>query len=118
LVRFFFRVEGVVCVVLDPEAAAHVYGANGQSIGAQVAHQLRDTLSRCAKWIRAANLRTDMHAYAAGVEKFVLCRCLIDCSRLTDIDAELMLAQACRNVRVRLGEDIGIDTQGEPRALP
>src|SRR5271157_5240705 len=37
---------------------------------------------------------------------------------LPDVDSELMLTQACGDVRVSLGKDVGIDAQGEARLAP
>ena len=54
----------------------------------------------------------------AGIEMARLRRRAIDRPRLADIDAELVLAQAGRDIWVGLGKDIRIDPQRNPRANP
>ena len=42
---------------------------------------------------------------------------LVEWERLANIDAELVLAQAGGDIRMRLGKDVGIDTEGEAGLL-
>ena len=55
-----------------------------------------------------------MYADAVRFEPAIPCEAFVDLERLTDVDAELVFAQARRNVRVRLRKNIGIHAQSEP----
>ena len=64
-----------------------------------------------------ADLGTDVDAYACRLETGKLNGAAIDIAGALDGDAELVLAQAGRDIRVRLGEDVWIDAQGDLGSL-
>ena len=60
-----------------------------------------------------ADLGADVDADACWLEAGKLGGSAVDFAGALDGDAELVLAQACRDVRVRLGEDVGVDSEGD-----
>ena len=70
-------------------------------------------LAADAKGLGAANLGADVDADSGGLDPFVTCGITIYGARAADVDAELVLAQAGRDVGVGLGEDVRIDSQGD-----
>ena len=60
-----------------------------------------------------ADLGADVDADACGLEVGKLDGAAVDVAGALDGDAELVLAQAGRDVRMRLGEDVGVDAEGD-----
>ena len=75
--------------------------------------EFADALHGFAKGLRGANLRADVDADSVRLKPAIPCCALVDAQGLADVDAELVLAQAGGDVGMRVGEDVGIDAQGE-----
>ncbi len=98
-------------MIVDAQAAAGIDGLERDALAPELPHQLAHSLNGRAKWGRGANLRTDVDADAMRLEPAVARRALVDGGRAADVDAELVLAQAGGDIGMRIGEDIGVDTQ-------
>ncbi len=82
-----------------------------QAARAQPLHQRDHLFEHFEHRLEVDNLRADVAAHAFQFQVRVLRRLLIDRLRFSDIDAELMLAQTRRYVRMRSSVHIGIDPQ-------
>ena len=60
-----------------------------------------------------ADLGADVDADACWLEVGEFGGAAVDVAGGLDGDAELVLAQACRDVGMRLGEDVGVDAEGD-----
>ncbi len=102
--------------VVDAQAAARVHVANVVPIFSQLADQPRNPRQCRGKRLNGAYLRADMHAHSGRIQPPPPHRLAVDRPRQPDLDAELVLAQAGRNIRMRFRKNIGIHPQREPRA--
>ena len=99
--------------VLDAEASSGVDVADVVAVGAEFVDQGADALERLGEGLDGADLGADVDADACGLEVGEFGGSAVDVAGALDGDAELVLAQAGRDVGMRLGEDVGVDAEGD-----
>ena len=110
------RIEGGRSI-LDPKPTSSIDVANIESIGAQLLNEHADTLQRLGEWFDGSDLGTDVNAHASRIYAGKLCGAMVDLSCALDGNAELVLTQPSGDVRMRLGEDVRVDTERNLRHL-
>ncbi len=75
-----------------------------------------DACDGCGEGADGANLGADVDADSGGVEGFELGGFAVEGASESDVDAELVLAEAGGDVGVGVGEDVGVDAEGEAGA--
>ncbi len=103
-------------VVVDAETTAGVDGADFDADAGELMNQRVDALESCAEGIGGADLGADVDTDSMGIEPAVAGGALVDREGAANVDAELVLAETCRDVGMRFGEDVGIDAQSEAGA--
>ena len=98
-----------------PKPAARVDRFQLDALTAELPHQLVQAFESRAERIGGTDLRTDVHAYAVGLDPAVPLHAAVDGHRAPDVDAELVLAQPGGDVGMGFGKDVGIDAQGKTR---
>ena len=103
--------------VVDAETAAGVDVADVVAVFAEVGDEAGDAGEGGGEGIDLADLRADVDADAGGVKPFGFCCLAVDGAGGFDVDAELVFAEAGGDVGMGLGEDVGVDAEGEAGAL-
>ena len=104
-------------LVVDAQAAADVDGAQREAVGHQLPRQRDQGRHRLPQRLQRADLRADVALHADDLEAAEATRALQDARRGRDVDAELVVAQARRDVRMRAGVDVRVDAQADRGAL-
>ena len=97
----------------DPQAAADIEAVDAMAVGAQLPDQLAHPHDGVAIGIERGELRADMHGHAHHVEVGQAAGQREGLAREIDVDAELVLLAARRDLGVGLGIDVGIDADGD-----
>jgi len=107
-------IEGCVGVV-DTQATPGVDGADFVAVVTEIADECSDSFKGRGEGIDLADLGADVDRHTVGFEPFGFGGAAVDGAGEFDVDAELVFGEAGGDVRVGLGEDVGIDA-GAKRA--
>ena len=102
-------------MIIDAESSACVDCFENDAITAELADQFGDAFDCLAEGLGRADLRANVNADAKGLQPFVAGDALVESAGAADVDAELVLAEAGRDVGVGIGKYVGVYAQGEPR---
>lgn len=108
-------VKGSVGIV-DAEAATGVDGANVVAVATKLGDECGDAFECSGEGIDLADLRADVDGDAVGLEPFGFGGAAVDGAGCLDVDAELVLGEACGDVGVGFGEDVWVDAESEAGA--
>ena len=95
-------------MVVNAKTTAGVDDVERNAVSPELIHQLLYPPDRGAKRCRGSNLRPNVDADPMRLEPSVASRARVDPGSFANVDAEFVFPQASRNVRMRLGEDVGI----------
>ena len=103
-------------MVVDAEATAGVDVADVVAVFFEVGDKADDAGGGGGEGCDVADLRADVDADPGGVEPLGFCCGAVDGAGGVDVDTELVLAEAGGDVGVCVGEDVGVDAEGEAGA--
>ena len=112
-----FRRRRVVGTVRHCQSAAQIEARDGVSVAAQLADELDQARERRLEGGKLRDLAADMDVDADDLDILQLRRQAIDFARPAPGNAEFGLGVSGGDFRMRLGVDVGIETQRDGRVL-
>ena len=103
-------------IVGDAEPSAQIRHADAVPRCAQAGDQSADLLEGGARRRKIRQLTTDVNRHALDLEGRQLADLLVSMQRIADRQAELVMRGSRRNLRMGLGDHVGIDPEGNGHA--